>query len=147
MTSNYTRYSNQAGLTDSDIMDIRDLSERANLSAVEIADRYGVARSTVDRILARRTWQDVPSPKTVGTNYVVYADGRVFSKNAGRFIATTIDRSTGQEVVELRTKGIRGKVSTAELVAKLFLGTKSKRISFINGDPTDSHFTNLKVGK
>jgi hypothetical protein len=140
----YTRYSQQAGITDSDVIDMRVLAVRDNLTAAAIAARYGIASTTAARIISGRTWSHVPAPKAINKSYIVYPDGRIFSKAANRFM-TPIIAKDGLEYVELRANGERSKVSIAQLVAKAFLGTKSKKISFANGDATDSHFTNLVV--
>lgn len=143
--NNYIRHSTQTGLTDSDIIDMRVGAQRDNLTATDISMIYGIDRTTAGRILSMRTWSHVPSPKQIG-NYSVYPDGRIYSKAAGRFMQSSIGRD-GSEYVELRTGGSREKVAVASLVAKAFLGTKSNKISFANGDASDAHFTNLVVTK
>ena len=141
----YIRRSAQTGLTDSDIIDIRLTAQRSGLASTLIADTYGIDRTTASRIINRRTWSHVPEPKQVG-NYSIYPDGRIFSKSSGRFMQPNIGRD-GLQYVELRANGKREKVTVASLVAKAFLGTKSKNITFVNGDTTDAHFTNLVVAK
>lgn len=143
--NSYVRQSAQTGLTDSDIIDMRVQADREGLSATAIAADYGIDRTTAGRIISGRTWSHVPSPKQIG-NYSVYPDGRIFSKSSGRFMQATIGRD-GAEYVELRTGGGREKIAVASLVAKAFLGTRSNKISFVNGDAGDAHFTNLVVIK
>lgn len=142
---NYIRNSTQTGLSDSDIIDMRVKAQRDGLSATAIAADYGIDRTTAARIISGRTWTHVPAPKQIG-NYTVYPDGRIFSKSAGRFMQGTIGRD-GIEYVELRANGNRKKFAVAALVAAAFLSTKSKKISFANGDASDAHFTNLVVTK
>lgn len=141
----YLRYSAQSGLSDTDILDIRDAADRDGLSPEFIASQYNIDRTTAARIIAGRTWSQVPSPKRVG-NYSIYPDGRIFSKSAGRFMNTTTGRD-GLSYVELRTNGRREKVAVAALVAKAFLGTKSRNLSFVNGNTGDAHFTNISISK
>lgn len=142
---NYVRASSQSPITDSVVLDMRDLAKREGLTATAIADIYGIDRTTAGRIITRRTWSHVPEPKTV-QGYVVYPDGRVYSKAAARFLNTTVGRD-GQVYVELRTNDRRERVAVALLVAKAFLGTKSKAISYVDGDPSNAHFTNLVINK
>lgn len=143
--NSYIRHSAQTGLSDSDIIDMRVQAQREGLSATAIAADYGIDRTTAGRIITGRTWSHVPAPKQIG-NYSVYPDGRIFSKAAGRFMQPTVGRD-GIEYVELRSGGNREKIAVAALVAKAFLGTKSNKISFVNGDASDAHFTNLVVIK
>lgn len=140
---NYIRYSAQSGLTDSDIIDMRVEAAMKDTSPSVIGERYGIDRTTAARIISGRTWSHVPAPKTIG-NYKIYPDGRIYSKSAGRFLQQTTTKD-GSAFVELRANGEREKVSVASLVARAFLGTKSTRIGFINGDASDTHFTNLIV--
>lgn len=142
---NYIRSSAQSGLTDSDIIDMRVEAQRNGTSATAIGEMYGIDRTTAGRIISGRTWSHVPAPKALG-NYSIYPDGRVFSKSAGKFMQPSIGRD-GLQYIELRANGTREKVSVAGLVAKAFLGTKSNKISFVNGQTTDPHFTNLVVIK
>lgn len=142
---NYIRYSAQSGLSDSDVIDMRVAAERNGLSAAYIGETYGIDRTTAGRIITGRTWGHVPAPKQMG-NYSVYPDGRIYSKAAGRFMQPSVGRD-GLKYVELRSNGKREKVSVASLVAKAFLGTRSNKISFANGNPADVHFTNLVVTK
>lgn len=141
----YIRQSAQTGLSDSDIIDMRVAAEREGLTATAIGERYGIDRTTAGRIITGRTWSHVPSPKAQG-NYVIYPDGRIFSKSAGRFMQPSVGKD-GLKYVELRANGNREKVSVASLVAKAFLGTRSNKISFVNGNRSDVHFTNLVVTK
>ena len=141
--NNYMRYSAQAGITDSDVIDMRVSAQRENLTATAIGERYGIDRTTAGRIISGRTWSHVPAPKQSG-NYSIYPDGRIFSKSAGRFLQPTEGRD-GLQYVELRSNGTRQKVTVASLVAKAFLGTRSTKIGFANGDTSDVHFTNLVV--
>lgn len=143
---NYIRYSAQSGLTDSDIIDMRVAAERHSLSATYIGETYGIDRTTAGRIISGRTWGHVPAPKQMG-NYTVYPDGRVYSKAAGRFMQPSVGRD-GLQYVELRSNGSREKVALSMLVAKTFLGAKqSNKVSFINGNTSDVHFTNLVVSR
>lgn len=144
MSTTYQRYSPRSGFTDSDIIDMRIAAEREQLSSRQLAARYGINQTTAARIVSGRTWSHIPSPKEMG-NYVVYPDGRVFSKAAGRFMQVSTGRD-GNIYIEMRANGSRKKVAVASLVAYAFLGArKSSKISFRNGDSTDTHFTNLVV--
>lgn len=138
----YIRQSAQSGLKDSDIIDIRQLAVDG-LTATAISEIYPIDRTTAGRIITGRTWSHVPAPKAQG-NYTIYPDGRIFSKAAGRFLQPSVGRD-GMKYVELRSNGNREKVTVASLVAKAFLGTRSNKISFVNGDTSDVHFTNLVV--
>lgn len=143
--NSYIRSSAQSGLTDSDILDIRVYASNTGDTTTNIGENWNIDRTTAGRIINRTTWAHVPSPKQVG-NYSIYPDGRVFSKAAGKFMQTTMGRD-GLQYVELRTGGTREKVAVAALVAKAFLGTKSRNITFINGNSRDAHFTNLAISK
>lgn len=140
----YLRSSSQSGLSDSEILDMRDLATRQGLTATDIASRYGIDRTTAGRIITGRTWSHVPAPKTV-KGYEVYPDGRIFSKASNTFLKTFA--RAGQAFVDITVKGKREKVAVATLVAKAFLGTKSSNIAFIDGNPSNTHFTNLKIAK
>jgi hypothetical protein len=140
---NYIRYSSQSGLTDSDVIDMRVAAQSEELTTSDIGDMYNIDRTTAARIISGRTWTHVPSPRQIG-NYTIYPDGRIFSKSAGRFMQTSVGKD-GQQYVELRSNGNREKVAVAVLVARAFLGTKSNKIGFANGDTSDVHFTNLVV--
>lgn len=144
---NYLRNSTQSGISDSDVLDMRDLAIRDGLTATEIGEQYGIDRTTAGRIITGRTWSHVPAPRTIG-NYSVYPDGRVFSISANKFLRATATKNGA--FVELREKGNREKVAVANLVAKAFISsriTSSKKIAFIDGNPSDAHFTNLVVMK
>lgn len=141
----YIRHSAQTGLKDSDILDIRRLAEVEGLTATDIGAQFGIDRTTAGRIINGRTWSHVPAPKAQG-NYVVYPDGRIYSKSSGRFMQPSVGRD-GNQYVELRSNGTRQKVTVASMVAKAFLGTRSTKIAFVNGDTSDVHFTNLVVTK
>lgn len=144
MENTYQRFSSQSGLSDTDVLNIRDLATREGLTATDIGERYGIDRTTAGRIITGRTWGHVPAPKTIN-GYDVYPDGRIFSQSSNSFLKTF--NRAGQAFVELRVKGTRQKVSVASLVAKAFLGTKSSKIAFVDGNPSNAHFTNLTIGK
>ena len=143
---NYMRYSAQSGMTDTDILDIRNLVADENKSFTEVADIYGINRRTVSRIVNNTYWSHVPQPTTLSKlpNYVIYPDGRVYSKHTNKFLST---ESRNGSTVNVKIKGKRYNV--AELVANAFINRKldSSKIGFVNGDPTDVHFTNLKLTK
>lgn len=141
----YTRVSLQTGLTDSDILDIRAFAASTGANTVEVGYRWNIDRTTAARIINRRTWSHVPNPKTIGA-YTIYPDGRVFSKASGRFMTTSKGRD-GLQYVELRTNGNREKVAVATLVARAFLGTKSRKLTFVNGDRSNAHFTNIAIAQ
>jgi hypothetical protein len=141
---NYTRYSTQAALTDSDVIDMRVLaSSSEEITAAEIGDMYGIDPTTARRIINGRTWTHVPQPKQIG-NYSVYPDGRIYSRAAGRFMQPQTGKD-GQQYVELRSGGSRQKVSVALLVARAFINKNAKTVNFINGNAEDVHFTNLQA--
>jgi hypothetical protein len=141
--NSYTRYSSQASLSDSTVLDIRAAGRAKGATSTSIGQRFGIDRTTAARILTYRTWGHVPSPISYG-KYSVYPDGRVYSTASGRFLKQTRG-SDGQNYVQITVNGASGRVSTASLVAKTFLKTKSKNISFRNGNRSDAHFTNLKI--
>ena len=143
---NYLRNSAQSGINDTDVLDMRDLAAQG-LTATEIGEQYGIDRTTAGRIITGRTWSHVPSPRTIG-NYSVYPDGRVFSISSQRFM--TAKQTKEGAVVELRQNGTREKISVANLVAKAFITSrisKAAKISFIDGNARNAHFTNLVVSK
>lgn len=146
MISNYVRNSTQAGISDSDVLDIRDLAFRGGLTATQIAAQYGIDRTTAARIINNRTWAHVPSPRLIN-GYEVYPDGRVYSSASGRFLTISTNKQ-GQRSVTITKKGIRSQVPVANLVAKAFINerlTVTKRIDFVDGNPANIHFTNLVV--
>lgn len=143
----YSRYSEQSMLTDSDVMDIRVAHAKGNVTGVEIADLYGINRSTAERIIRNESWTHVPMPKSINRGkYMIYADGRIFSTSQGKFLIPR--ERNGQLVVELRANDKRQTVSVAYLVAKNFIDStiRSQKAVMVEGqDPADVHFTKISV--
>lgn len=48
-----------AKLTEADVREIRDIYPQGNITHQELADKYGVSRLTVGRVLWRQTWKHV----------------------------------------------------------------------------------------
>lgn len=145
---NYRIFSPQSGLTDSEVTDIR-LMGLHGLNETQIAKSYGIHRKTVYNILNRKTWNHVPSPvRAYGfPDYLILPDGRVYSQAAGRTMAVNT-RSDGQPTVRIRnTSGKRVTVPVSTLVARGYLGTRSRepKVSYRDGNPTNTHFTNLSM--
>lgn len=142
MSRNYIRYSNRSGLGDSDILDIRLAASIETNSVRDIAREMGLPKSTVHDIITGKTWSHVPSPVTLYKNYSIFPDGRIWSTKAGKFLAIRMNKS-GALNVEIQVNGTRKTVPVASLVAKAFHGKTSAKISFIDGDNTNIHFTNI----
>lgn len=141
----YKRFSPNSGLTDSDVIEMLILAEMGKVeSFTELARSFGVDRRTVSRIINGQSWSHVPRPRPLGKNYFVCADGRVFSKTAGKFLSPKRDKD-GNLVVELRVDGKRERAVISHLVAKAFIGKKPKAIRFNDGDPSNPHLTNISV--
>ena len=114
------RASNHSSLTGSQVLDIRRLYTEGN-NDTRLANQFGVSRKAIYNIVNRKTWNNVPDPTTVRgfKDYVVYPDGRVFSKSTGDVIST-IARTSGA-VVRIRTSGGNRKtVLVSSLVQKGF---------------------------
>lgn len=147
MQQKYMRYSEQSMLTDSDVLDMRSAFATGSVTAEELADLYGINRSTAERIVTGKTWTHVPSPRQINRGkYEVYPDGRIRSISNNQFLTTRF--KDGQEVVELRANGKREVTPVSYLVARAFISPNlrsTKSIRFI-GDSSDNHFTNIAVG-
>jgi hypothetical protein len=143
MSRNYVKYSSRSMLSDSDVIDIRrDADSAENFSVRELAAKHAVPKSTVHDILTGKTWSHVPNPVTVYKNYSIFPDGRVWSNKTSKFLQAKMAKS-GTLSVELQVNGTRQTVPVASLVAKAFLGKKSTKLSFVDGDSTNVHFTNI----
>jgi hypothetical protein len=55
-----TRRGEGTKLTPVEVAEIRRLRETSNLTYPQIGERFGVSRSAVAHIVARRTWKDIP---------------------------------------------------------------------------------------
>lgn len=144
----YRKSSSHSVLNDSKVADIRLMAMRG-LTQSEIADRVGVHRKTVYNILQNNTWNHVPEPvRAYGyPSYLVFPDGRVYSAVSDQFVSTRV-RSDGEKVVRIKnSRGQRVTTSVANLVARGYLGVRSNtpRVSFRDGNPSNTHFTNIKV--
>lgn len=144
----YTRTSLQTGLTDSDIIDLR--IDAQHMNSIALGEKYGIDRTTAARIASNRTWTHVPAPVKQG-KYLVYPDGRIYSTANKRFLTVTVGKD-GMGYVEitrqrkpkyLGTQRVR--VSVASMVAQAFLGSKSSKLTFLNGRADDAHFTNIAI--
>lgn len=148
MKATYVRESKQSGISDSLVLDIRK-AYASGATKTEIADAYGVDRKTIYNIVEGNTWTHVPSPRPAGSfkNYEVFPDGRVWSRNAGRFVSTRTRRD-GTVVVELRNGDRRQSVDVALLVARAFVNKNVRTpssIGYRDADSTNVHFSNLVV--
>ena len=96
--------SNHSSLTGSQVLDIRRLYTEGN-NDTRLANQFGVSRKAIYNIVNRKTWDNVQNPTTIRgfKDYVVYPDGRVFSKATGNVI-TMIARASGGRV-RIRTSG------------------------------------------
>lgn len=147
MTNYYKRDSNQSVLTDSSISSIRLLGMRG-YSHTKLADLYGVSRKTIYDIMNNNTWNHVPSPvRAYGfPDYLVLPDGRVYSNTSEQFITPQIRKSDNAPVVRIKaSSGKRVTVPVANLVARGYLGVRAKspQIQYLDGNPRNTHFTNV----
>lgn len=83
--------------------------------------------------------------KVYWDNYLVYEDGRIYSKTSKRFLSP--DVASGYEQVTLFNKNrevIREKVH--RIVAKLFCNNDNNYdvVNHIDGDKTNNHYSNLE---
>lgn len=144
----YRRNSYRSSLTDTDVSNIR-LQAMSGYNESEIAEINGVHRKTVYNILQNRTWKHVPEPRTPYgfKDYLVFPDGRVYSQRSRDFISTS-SRADGTPVVRVqRSGGNRVTVPVASLVARAYHGSRSDspNISYADGNPSNTHFTNIEV--
>ena len=114
------RASNHSTLTGSQVLDIRRLYNEGSNDTI-LANQFGVSRKAIYNIVNRNTWNNVPTPITVRgfKDYVVYPDGRVFSKATGDVIST-ITRTSGPAVRIRTSGGNRTTVPISSLVQKGF---------------------------
>jgi hypothetical protein len=144
----YVRYSSQSNLRDTDVIDMREKYRSSNASIQEIAELFGVNRSTVERIISHRTWSHIPSPTTIKNGrYSVYPDGRIWSTASKKFL-TPRTTASGIPQVQLSTPTGKETVPVALLVAKTFISPNVRSMSSIayaNADTMDTHFINLSV--
>jgi hypothetical protein len=145
---NYRRTSPQSNLTDSTVAEIRLMGLRG-ISESEIARTFSIHRKTVYNILQNNTWNHVPAPvRAYGfSDYLVFPDGRIYSTVSDSFI-TQRSRSDGVNTVRVRTSGgQRVTTPVATLVAKGYLGSRSRnpQVTYIDGNPANAHFTNIQL--
>jgi hypothetical protein len=144
----YTRTSRQSNLNDSLISDMRFDGMRKK-SHTAISKKFNVHRKTVYNVINRFTWNHVPDPvRAYGfPNHLIFPDGRVYSSVSDKFIKP-ISRKNGGDVVRITTSGGK-KVTTpiSTLVARGYHGTRAKnpKITYIDGNPRNVHFTNIKL--
>jgi hypothetical protein len=114
---NYSTTVSRAGLTGSDVMDIRYLHDTVGLNDAQLSRMYSVTRKAIYNIVTRKVWRQIPEATVVKgfTNYVVFPDGRVLSKATGTFI-TAMQRTTGPVVRIRNSKGARTTVPVATLL-------------------------------
>ena len=112
--------SNHSTLTGSKVLDIRRLYTEG-YNDTKLSKQFGVSRKAIYNIVNRNTWGKVPEPTTVrGFNdYVVYPDGRVYSKSTGEQISL-IERVSGPAVRIRTTNGTRTTVPVSTLVKEGF---------------------------
>lgn len=142
---NYLKYSEASGLTDSEVMQIRyEWHSDPSTSIRKISQKYNRPRSTVGDIIAGRTWTHVPDAQEMTSlkNYVVFADGRIYSYKSKKFLTHKI--TNDGVTVRVVVNGKQKDVSVASVVAKAFHGS-SKKLTYVDGNPHNVHFTNLKV--
>lgn len=145
---NYRKNSSHSILNDSKVADIRLMAMRG-LSQTEIAETVGIHRKTVYNILQNNTWNHVPEPvRPYGyPNYLVFPDGRVYSPTSDQFVSTKV-RADGERVVRIKnSRGQRVTTPVSALVARGYLGVRSNstRIRYLDGNPGNTHFTNIGV--
>jgi hypothetical protein len=142
----YRKTSSHSSLTDSQVADIRLMAMRG-LTQTEIAEEVGVHRKTVYNIIERNTWNHVPDPvRPYGfRNYLVFPDGRVYSSVSDKFITPTI-RANGEQVVRINnSSGNRVTIPVANLVARGYYGSRRESVTYRDGNPSNTHFTNISV--
>lgn len=144
----YRITSSHSGLNDSQVADIRLMSMRG-LPQTQIAERAGVHRKTVYNIVERNTWNHVPDPvRAYGyPDYLVFHDGRIYSSVSDQFI-TARKRADGEQTVRIKnSRGQRVTTPVSALVARGYLGTRSRKpsVSYIDGNPSNTHFTNISL--
>lgn len=144
----YRKTSSHSGLTDSQVADIRLMAMRG-IPQTEIANAVGIHRKTVYNIVERNTWNHVPDPvRAYGyPDYLVFPDGRVYSSVSDQFI-TSRTRADGEKVVRIRnSSGVRVTTPVSTLVARGYLGTRSRNpnVTYRDGNPSNTHFTNITL--
>ena len=141
----YLRNSPHSSLTDSKVMDMHRMF-REGLNDTQIADRLNVHRKTVYNVRQGNTWAHVPRPVTVRgwQNYEIYPDGRIWSRATKRFLSPR-KRRDGELVVELRSGSKRRTLPVSNLVAKAFLKGRNKNVNYLDGNPSNVHYTNLSL--
>lgn len=114
------KLSNHSDLTGSKVLDIRRLYA-SGLGDTALSQQFGVSRKAIYNIVNRITWTDVPEPTTIRgfRDYVVYPDGRVFSKSTGDQISL-IERVSGPAVRIRTSGGARTTVPVSSLIQKGF---------------------------
>jgi hypothetical protein len=119
------------------------------LPQTQIAEQVGVHRKTVYDIVERNTWNHVPDPvRAYGyPDYLVFPDGRIYSSVSDQFI-TARQRSDGEQTVRIRnSRGQRVTTTVSALVARGYLGTRSRNpnVTYRDGNPSNTHFTNISL--
>ena len=144
----YRKTSSHSTLTDSIVSDIR-LSLLTGKTHADVANDFGIHRKTVYNIDNHNTWNHVPQPvRAYGhPDYLVFPDGRIYSPTTSKFITQTV-RSNGEATVRVKTSGgTRVTTPVSSLVAKGYLGSRARspKVQYIDGNPANAHFTNIKL--
>lgn len=142
MSKSYFQHSPRSGLSDSDVLDIRAAS--ATSSIRQIAKYMDVPKSTVHDIISGKTWSHVPNPVLVHKNYSVFPDGRVWSNKTNQFLIKKLNKD-GTLTVDITINGTKKTTTVAALIAKAFYNSKSTKLTYVDGDKTNVHFTNITI--
>lgn len=106
-----------------DIINIRHKGIIEKVPAAKLATRYKTSPSTISSILQNKTYVDVPQPKVISgfNNYLVYPNGKVWSKASNRFLkAKPKKEGYKARYVTLRSNGQQRSFNIKETVAQLF---------------------------
>lgn len=85
--------------------------------------------------------------KEYGKHYLIYSDGRVFSKITNRFFSTKRTNGNGYVYFSYRQDGCKTRnVYFHRVVAECFVDNpnKNKEVNHIDGNKSNNHFKNLE---
>lgn len=121
MSNEYKVKSSRSGLTGSKVLDIRRMYHEELYNDTYLAKVFKVSRKTIYNIVNNITWRHIPDPVTISgfKNYVLYPDGRVYSRAQETFLKPE-KRSTGSFVRLTGNNGKRKNINVDELVSTYF---------------------------
>lgn len=106
--------------TPSQVNDIRHRINVLEETVSSVAKRYGVHSSTVSKISVGQTYRDIPTPMYVA-NYVIYPNGRVWSKSTGKWMSYRKKSSHATvEHVDLRLNGQKRSFTKSSVISEFF---------------------------